>query len=73
MSRIARLWCFLVGHRYEVWQELTGHSRRVICDHCHGDWGMNDDVRSFIPWSGDMEEMYKTIGVRIRPRSGKSL
>lgn len=68
MTRLlARLFCFIFGHRYEVWQQLTFQSRRVICRHCSGDWGMNDGTRSFIPWSGEMAEMYSTtFGIRLR-------
>lgn len=63
-----RLWCFLFGHRYEVWQEFSRTSRRVVCGHCGGDWGMNDDVRAFVPWCGQLAELYEMRGIRIRER-----
>ena len=69
LSRLGRrLWCALIGHRMYVWQELTAHSRRVVCDHCGGDWGMNDDVRAIIPWDAELESLYQSHGIRIRRR-----
>ena len=65
---LAKLWCWLVGHRYEVWQRFSHYSRRVICDHCGGDWGMNDDVRAIIPWSDELADCYRVMGHKIRPR-----
>lgn len=69
MRILRQIECFIFGHRYEVWQELTPHSRRVICDHCAGDWGMNDDVQAFIPWCADLESLYRSMGKRIRTRN----
>jgi hypothetical protein len=65
---LAALWCFLFGHRYEVWQNFSRTSRRVVCGHCHGDWAMNDEVRAFVPWSGEFAAMYELFGHRIRER-----
>ena len=63
--RIRRLFCFIFGHRLHVHQKFSSYSRRVICLHCDGDWGMNDNVPAFIPWDGELEEMYKSFGHRI--------
>lgn len=65
---LRKLECWIFGHRYEVWQELTRWSRRVICTHCGSDWGMNDDVQSLIPWGDELEDLYHTMGIRLRPR-----
>lgn len=48
MSRWERhLWCWLVGHRLIVWQEFSSYARRIKCEHCGGDWAMNDRERAF--------------------------
>lgn len=65
---LARILCFIFGHRYEVWQVFSATSRRVVCDHCGGDWGMNDHVRAFVPWDGQLAEIYETMGIKIRKR-----
>lgn len=66
---LKRLHCWLTNHRLEVWQVFTPWSRRVICTRCGGDWGMNDEVRSFIPWNGELEDVYRVMGKTIRRRS----
>lgn len=65
MSRLARLICWLFGHRYRVVQEFRPWSRRVVCDDCRGDWGMHDELRTMIEWDTEVEEMYRTMGYRI--------
>lgn len=65
---LRRLDCHLFGHDYEVWQRFTPYSRRVYCENCGGDWGMNDEVRALVPWDRDIEEMYKVLGHTVRPR-----
>lgn len=62
----ARIWCFVFGHKYEVWQVFSPTSRRVLCHCCKGDWGMNDDARAFVPWDGELAAMYKLMGHKIR-------
>ena len=63
-----RFYCWIFGHRYEVWQHFSRTSRRVVCSRCHGDWAMNDEVRAFVPWSGEFAQMYELFGCRIRER-----
>ena len=60
-----RFLCLVFGHRLHVKQHFTKHSRRVVCLCCDGDWAMNDDVRSFLKWDSEFEELYKTLGHRI--------
>ena len=64
----AKLLCLVFGHQYQVWQHFSRISRRVVCNRCGGDWGMHDEVRAFVPWSGEMTEMYERFGHRIRAR-----
>lgn len=68
MNAFKRLKCFLTGHNYEVWQHFSRTSLRVVCERCGGDWGMNDHVRAFVPWSGELAEIYEIQGIRIRER-----
>ena len=66
MNRMLRkLCCRLIGHRYRVVQEFSSHSRRVVCDHCGADWGMNDQTRTMIPWDEELAEIYRMFGHRI--------
>ena len=65
---LARLYCWVFGHRMEVWQHFSHYSRRVICERCGGDWAMNDEVRAIVPWSGEFAQMYEMFGHPIRKR-----
>ena len=58
--------CAIVGHNYFVLQRLTAHSRKLGCHRCGCAFGMNDDVRAVIPWSRDLENVYRIIGVLPR-------
>lgn len=62
MRLLSKLICLMFGHRYIVAQEFSDYSRRVVCPDCRGDWGMNDDVRAFVPWDLDLEKMYRSFG-----------
>lgn len=62
---LPRLKCLILGHRMYVVQELTYISRRIACSRCHGDWGMNDDVRVVIPWCVELERMYRGFGITL--------
>lgn len=65
---LSRIWCWITGHDYYVLQEFKPWSRRICCDRCGGDWGMNDDCRVVIPWSKELERMYEMMGHRILKR-----
>lgn len=54
--------CFIFGHQYQVAQEFSDTSRRVVCPVCEGDWGMNDQVPAFIKWDDELAEMYRSFG-----------
>lgn len=53
--------CLVLGHQFVIVQELTPRSRRVGCERCMKSWGMNDDVRSFIPWTEELATMYRDV------------
>lgn len=57
---IERLLRALLGHRYVVEIEF-GTSRKVGCTRCGKHWGMHDATRSFIPWDGELEELYRVM------------
>jgi len=61
-----RLWCWLMGHRLIVWQEFSSYARRIKCEHCGGDWAMNDKERAFLPWDASFAELYEMLGHKIR-------
>jgi hypothetical protein len=58
-----KLFCLFGRHDYALVQKLTPHSRKIGCRVCRRMFGMNDDARAVIPWDGELEEMYRTIGV----------
>ncbi len=54
--------CAVAGHQYIVQRVFSPTSRQVGCLRCGMEWGMNDEVRSLIPWDGELEELYRLIG-----------
>lgn len=36
----------------------------VGCRNCNRYWGMNHDVRAFLPFTYDLYEMYKSFGIK---------
>lgn len=59
---LAQFFCLIFGHRYQVAQEFNSYSRRVVCPHCGGDWGMNDEMSAFIPWDEELTSLYQSQG-----------
>ena len=59
---LASAWCLIAGHRYVVTRRFSAVSRQVGCTRCHRLWAMNDNVRAFVPWDGEFEELYRFLG-----------
>ena len=59
---IARLCCFVRGHKYVVERLFSPVSRKIGCARCGSTWAMHDGVRTVVPWTGEFEEMYRTVG-----------
>lgn len=55
---IRRTACFVMGHHYRIQQVFSAMQRRVVCGRCDGDWGMHDGVKAFVPWDGDLAQLY---------------
>ncbi len=62
MKFIERLLCALFGHRYVVLRVFNPGARQVGCTRCNRVWAMHDETRSFVPWDGDFEAMYRRHG-----------
>lgn len=60
--------CMAFGHDFRIWQAFTPRSRRIYCDYCQQDWGMNDDARAVLPWDRELEEHYRLMGFTVRNR-----
>jgi len=58
MKLIIKLSCFLFRHKYGVIKEFTPTTRMVGCMRCKKLWAMNDEVKSFLPWDREFEELY---------------
>ena len=52
------LLCLLLGHKYRVWRSYSSEVRRVWCPRCKRHWGMNDRVRTIIPWDNELGELH---------------
>ena len=63
---VRRALCWVRGHKYRVVQEFSPECRRVKCDRCGGDWGMNDDAKALIDWDRDLENMERSFGREIK-------
>lgn len=60
--RFERIVCAIAGHKYVVQRVFSPTGRQVGCTRCGREWGMNDSVRAFIPWDGELEQLYRDIG-----------
>lgn len=58
MNYLKAIKCLLCGHNYRVVQRFSETVRRVKCDCCGGDWGMNDNVRILLAWDSELEELH---------------
>jgi hypothetical protein len=59
---LKKLICALFGHCYVVQRVFSPTSRKVGCARCGKEWGMHDSVRAFVPWDGELEQLYWDIG-----------
>jgi len=62
MNFVERFLCALLGHRYVVLRVFNPGARQVGCTRCRRRWGMHDETRSFVPWDGSLEQMYRSFG-----------
>jgi hypothetical protein len=58
--------CLFFGHKYVTTQKLSPTSRRIACTRCRRMFGMNDEVRAVIDWSGELHKMYERFGHEIK-------
>jgi hypothetical protein len=61
-----RIKCAIGKHAYYEIKKYSISTRKVGCRHCEKTWAMNDDIRAFVPWGKEFDDMYdlinKTIG-----------
>jgi len=55
---IYKVLCFIFGHKYFVIKRFSHTVRKVGCSRCGRSWGMNDTVKAFIKWDGELEELH---------------
>lgn len=58
MKIINKIKCFYGYHDFFVLKEFTPKQRMVACSRCKKIWAMNDDVKAFLPWDKEFEELY---------------
>lgn len=51
--------CWLFGHKWFVIKKYSPSVRKVGCRRCKNVWGMNDHVKSLIPWDRELEELHE--------------
>ena len=63
---VRRVTCWAFGHQYRVVQVFRPGLRRVKCDRCGGDWGMNDDVQALVDWDRELEDLERFLGREVK-------
>jgi len=61
---INKIKCFLGLHKLYIVRRLFYMTDLIGCKHCTKYWGMNHDVRAFLPFDLEMYEMYRSFGLR---------
>ncbi len=62
-SQMVSTVCQLIGHKFRTLRQMTLTERKVVCVRCNAAWAMCDKTRSFVPWDGDLEELYAFGGL----------
>jgi len=66
---LTKIICKIFGHKYRVSKVFSPYERKVTCDRCNQAWGMNDSIRMFIPWDGELESMHSFLDSLDHPLS----
>lgn len=62
MNKFFRLLvCLLFKHKYRVKREITPETREVLCKRCKKEWGMNDNVKAFIPMDNELRRFHELL------------
>jgi hypothetical protein len=61
MKVLNKLICALTGHHYVVQRVFSPTSRKIGCMRCGKEWEMNDSVRAFVSWDGELEQLHRGI------------
>jgi len=59
-----KLLCLVGLHRLHVVHRF-GAGALIACPHCEREWGMHDGMRAFVPWDGDLEQLYQDFGFDV--------
>ncbi|MEK6881361.1 MAG: hypothetical protein AABY22_17190 [Nanoarchaeota archaeon] len=60
-----RIFCFFNHHEYFIIRRFEGFaSAKVGCKNCHKVWAMSDEVKAFVPWSLEFQDMYESFGFK---------
>lgn len=68
---MSEMFCFLIGHKYDIELQFAGHSgavRIVSCKRCNKRWIMSDAHKAFLRYDNDptMIEDLKEIYPQVR-------
>ena len=58
---LKKILCFFGKHDYYVIKNYSSYARKVGCRQCPKAWAMNDQVRGFIEWNGEFEDLYENV------------
>lgn len=51
--------CFIFGHKLiKVPGYDRGYAAKLLCKRCNRYFGINHNVKAFVPWDKDLEELY---------------
>jgi len=62
LSAIQSIKCrFWMHPRLQVIQSF-GSGKHIGCPHCKREYAMHDGARVVVPWDGDFEDLYQSMG-----------
>lgn len=62
MSAFRKIMCYFGRHKRLDEIQRFGVAAHVGCPDCGREYGMHDGLRAFIPWDGDLADMYRRFG-----------
>lgn len=58
-------WCRIGRHKRLHVIQSFGSAKHVGCPDCLREFGMHDGLRAFLPWDGEIEQLYADTGYDV--------
>lgn len=65
LTLFSRACCDLGLHRNLHVIQRFGAAAHVGCPRCEREFAMHDGLRAFVPWDGDLEQLYQDFGCDV--------